>query len=86
MRIKFVVRNRDAKKGPFFSKIFERPLLPPIGMVFLLPSIEEARVDSYYGELLEELGDNDAEVWLHTDDDEGLAKLEENGWVVEYAK
>ena len=81
MKIKLLIRNKNAVVGPEWTKIIERPYRPPKGMVFTIGGIiDEAYVDGFYDEIPNDKG-YDIEIWLHTDDDDGLKKLQSAGWV-----
>lgn len=80
MKIKFVIRNKRKVKDFSLEKIIDSPYIPPIGMVFSFPGIDEATVDGLYGDT-EKLDDFVAEVWFDTEEDEGLKNLQTKGWV-----
>lgn len=86
MKIKFVIRNKRKVKDFSLERIIDFPYIPPIGMVFCfpgIPGIDEAIVDGHYCEP-EKLDEFVAEVWLDTEEDDGLENLQlqtEKGWV-----
>lgn len=80
MKIKFVIRNKRKVRELSLGKIINFPYIPPIGMVFSFPEIDEAIVDGLYCEP-EKFDDFVAEVWFDTEEDEGLERLQTKGWV-----
>jgi hypothetical protein len=80
MKIKWIIRNKKEVSGHEYTLIEERPILPPKGMVFAIGKlIDEAYVDDYYGDIPAK-ADYDFEIYLHTDDNDGLEKLPSIGW------
>ncbi|MCK5061382.1 hypothetical protein KAR28_02435 [Candidatus Parcubacteria bacterium] len=75
MNIKFVIRNKELVEDNSLEKIVDFPYVPPIGMVLSLPEIDEAVVDSLYCDF-EKLDEFVAEVWLNTDENEGIKALQ----------
>ena len=81
MKIKLLIRNKDEVSGPQLTKIIERPYLPPKELVYSIEGIiDEAYVDGYYDQIPKN-EDYDIEIYLHTDDNDGLKKLLLAGWV-----